>query len=191
MQRRWRALDFRFASPSAAVIATSSPHLFPSPASEPGREGVADQRRYGTGAWKGKRVERGEMAAKTALARRDLRGRGGISGTPWARWAADAHHDPGNRVRTRLCAGGSEIQTLGPPAITTIVFRLNFPVRLRFRERPSRPKSLSLSHTVPMRRRGFHTDVAVTGEATTKSGPPRRLAASNLTSALTVSCGAG
>src|SRR5260370_25481617 len=36
-----------------------------------------------------------------------------------------------------LSAGGSEIRTLGPPAIATIVFRLNFPARLLFRERPS------------------------------------------------------
>jgi hypothetical protein len=55
MKRRWRTPDFRFASASAAAIATSS--------------------RYGTGAWKGKRVEPGEMAAKTVLARRISGGR--------------------------------------------------------------------------------------------------------------------
>ena len=191
MQRRWRALDFRFASPSAAVIATSSPHLFPSPASEPGREGVADQRRYGTGAWKGKRVERGEMAAKTALARRDLRGRGGISGTPWARWAADAHHDPGNRVRTRTLRRRKRDSNPRSPRDNDDRFPLELSGPPPFPRETVTSESLSLSHTVPMRRRGFHTDVAVTGEATTKSGPPRRLAASNLTSALTVSCGAG
>jgi hypothetical protein len=53
--------------------------------------------------------------------------------------ASRRHRTPENQVRSRLPAGGSEIRTLGLPAIATIVFRLNFPVRLRFRERPSRP----------------------------------------------------
>jgi hypothetical protein len=49
----------------------------------------------GTGAWKGKRVEPGEMSAQNRVSAPDLRGSGRISGTPWARWL--------DRRRRRAC----------------------------------------------------------------------------------------
>jgi hypothetical protein len=69
-------------------------------------------------------------------------------------------HVVGSQVRRGLAAGGSEIRTHGPPAIATIVFRLNFPARLLFRERPSvriplaQPHRTSATQRISQRCRG-------------------------------------